>query len=70
LGLLACAWPCVWACVCAWAKDGELSAGTINAVNAPETSMFLAVRLFIDMTPGPPLQSLVRVLLKVVFSDA
>src|SRR6516165_2162447 len=58
LGLLACAWPCVWAgaCVCvwAWAKDGELSAGTINAVKAPETSMRVAVRLFIVMTPGPP----------------
>jgi hypothetical protein len=43
----------------AWARDGELSAGTINAVMAPETSMLLVVRLLIDMTPGPPLQSLV-----------
>jgi hypothetical protein len=64
-GLLACAWPCVWAGACAWAKDGELSAGTINAVKAPETSMPVAVRLFVVMTPGPPIfnQVLVGVVL-------
>jgi hypothetical protein len=42
-----------WAPAGAWAKDGELSAGTIIAVKATKASTLLAVLLLNFMTPAP-----------------